>query len=98
MNSMDGYKDIHRWSFYSNLGYKRRLDYILCEWYIKRFCINCQVYRSVSDGFDSDHKVVVMTCDFPSKKMRREVFHKKEKSNNCNIKVLKYDATMVELY
>ena len=31
MNSMYGSKDIHRWSFQSNLGYKRRLDYILCE-------------------------------------------------------------------
>ena len=60
--------------------------------------MNCRVYRSVSDGFDSDHKIVVMTCDFPSMKLRREVFHMKEKSNNCNIKVLKHDATMVELY
>jgi len=49
MNSMFGYKDIHRWSFYSNLGYKRRLDYILCEWFVKRFCNNCRVYHSVSD-------------------------------------------------
>ena len=39
MNSYYGHKDIHRWSFYSNLGYKRRLHYILCEWYVKRFLI-----------------------------------------------------------
>ena len=37
MNSYYGHKDIHRWSFYSNLGYKRRLDYIPCEWYVKSF-------------------------------------------------------------
>ena len=33
MNYKFGYKNIHRCSFYSNLGYKRRLDYILCEWF-----------------------------------------------------------------
>ena len=68
MNSFFGYKDIYRWSFYSNLGYKRRLDYILCEWFVKRFCNNCRVYRSVSQGFQSDHKAVVMNCTFPCKK------------------------------
>lgn len=46
MNSMFGYKDIHRWSFHSNLGYKRRLDYILCEWFVKRFSTNCRIYRN----------------------------------------------------
>ena len=68
MNSFFGYKDIYRWSFYSNLGYKRRLDYILCEWFVKRFCNNCRVYRSVSQGFQSDNKAVVMNCTFPCKK------------------------------
>ena len=29
MNTLFGHKNIHRWSFYSNLGYDRRLDYIL---------------------------------------------------------------------
>ena len=33
-----------------------------------------------------------------SKKMKRKVFHKKEISGNCDIKVLKRDATMVKLY
>ena len=36
MNSRFGYKDIHRWSFYSNLVYKRRLDYILGVKFIMR--------------------------------------------------------------
>ena len=51
MNSFYGYKDIHRWSFYSNLGYKRRLDYFLFEGFIKRLT-NCRVFSSVSDDFD----------------------------------------------
>ena len=98
INSMYGYKNIHRWSFYSNLGYKRRLDYILCEWFVKRFSVNCRVYRSVSGDFESDHRIVVMTCDFPSKKSRKEIFKKKKQSNRCNIKALKYDPVVVELY
>ena len=98
MNSIFGYKDIYRWSFYSNLGYKRRLDYILCEWFVKRFCSNCRVYRSISDGFDSDHKVVVMNCAFPSRKTRKEIFQKKEVSTSCNVKLLKRDQTIMEQY
>ena len=33
----------------------KRLDDILYEWFAKRFCSNCRVYRSISNGFDSDH-------------------------------------------
>ena len=39
-----------------------------------------------------------MTCDFPSKKSRKEIFKKKEQSNRCNIKALKYDPVVVELF
>ena len=95
MNSFYGYKDIHRWSFYSNLGYKRRLDYILCEWFVKRFCNNCRVYRRISEGFYSDHKNVVMHCSFPSKKERKQVFKKSVKQRSRNIKSLKKDAEVV---
>ena len=98
MNSFYGYKDIHRWSFYSNLGYKRRLDYILCEWFVKRFCNNCRVYRRISEGFYSDHKNVVMHCSFPSKKERKQVFKKSVKQRSCNIKSLKKDAEVVKIF
>ena len=100
MNSFFGRKNIHRWSFYSNLGYKRRLDYIFCEWYVKRFTNNCRVYRSVSKGFQSDHRVVIMNCAFPSRKMRKQVFSKKnvDKSLHCNIKSLKLDEDVVKSY
>ena len=99
MNSMFGYKNIHRWSFHSNLGYKRRLDYILCEGFIKRFCNNCRVYRSVSDGFYSDNKVVVMDCAIPSRKSRKQIFHKKKDTRSIlDIKYLRHDETLVRCY
>ena len=100
MNSFFGHKNIHRWSFYYKLGYKRRLDYIFCEWYVKRFTSNCRVYRSVSKGFQSDHRVVIMNCAFPSRKKRKQVFSKKnvDKSLHCNIKSLKLDEDVVKCY
>ena len=89
MNSFYGYKDIHRWTFYSNLGYKRRLDYILCEGFVKRFSTNCRVYRSCSDGFDSDHRVLVLDCVFPSKRQRKQIFKPKIAIQRPNIQYLR---------
>ena len=34
----------NKWSFKSNLGYYRRLDYILGEWFVKRASQNYRVY------------------------------------------------------
>ena len=98
MNTFYGYKDIHRWSFYSNLGYKRRLDYILCEGFVKRFSHNCRVYRSVSDGFDSDHKVVVLNCSFPCKRQRKLIFKRKKPSPIPNVRYLRCNEDVVKNY
>lgn len=99
MNSRFGYKNIHRWSFYSNFGYKRRLDYIIGEWFVLRFCTNCRVYRNVSEGFESDHKIVVMDCYFPSMKSIRKIFTKKKTvKNSLDIKKLKVDNQIVLNY
>ena len=98
MNTLYGYKDIHRWSFYSNLGYKRRLDYILCEWFVKRFTNNCRVYRNVSDAFDSDHRVVVMDCAFPCKRRIKEIFHKNKYVASPDIKFLRRDENLAKRY
>ena len=99
MNSRFGYKNIHRWSFYSNLGYKRRLDYIIGEWFVLRFCTNCRVYRNVSDGFESDHKIVVMDCYFPSMKSIRKIFTKKKTVKKpLDIKKLRVDNQIVLNY
>ena len=100
LNSKYGYKNLHRWSFYSNLGYKRRLDYILGEWFIQRFCTNCRVYTSASIGFDSDHKVVVMDCAFPSKRSRQVIFRKKKGlgRTSVNINLLSQNHEISEDY
>ena len=98
MNSFYGYKGIHRWTFHSNLGYKRRLDYIFCEGFIRRFSNNCRVYNSVSDGFDSDHRVVVMDCSFPSKRQRKLIFYPRKSILSPNIKNLWRDENVANIY
>lgn len=59
----------HLWTFHSNLGYKRRLDYILAEWFVKTSTNNCRSYPKQSQPFESDHCLVVMDANFPTKKM-----------------------------
>lgn len=66
--------DEHRWSFVSNLGYKRRLDYIVAEWFVKCATKNCRVYPIQSLPFESDHRVVVMHARFPTKRKVRQIF------------------------
>ena len=66
----------HRWSFHSNLGYKRRLDYIVTDRYVKRATTNCRVYSMQSQIFDSDHRIVVMTANFPTRKQVHKVFQR----------------------
>jgi len=69
----------HRWSFKSNLGYFRRLDYIMGEWFVKRASQNCRVYPNASVPFDSDHRIVVLDAMFPTKSKRKAIFSK----NSC---------------
>ena len=78
LNTMFATKsDEHRWSFVSNLGYKRRLDYIMAEWYVKRATKNCRVYPMQSQPFESDHRIVVMQARFPTKRKSRQIFSSK---------------------
>ena len=42
-----------------------------------RHATNCRVYRSVSDGFESDHRIVVMDCIFPSRNELKRMSMKK---------------------
>ena len=98
LNTFFGHKDIHRWSFHSNLGYQRRLDYIMGEWFIKRFSHNCRVYRGASNPFESDHKVVVLNCCFPYQKEIKKMFKPKQKQTHYDIKKLRDDKNVVENY
>ena len=93
----------HRWTFKSPIGYFRRLDYILTEWYVKRVVQNCRVYPAVSDAFDSDHRVVVLDASFPTKKTIRQIFSRKragrEKMKRVpNVKLLQDDEEICDNY
>ena len=84
-----------------NFNFDYTILYILydaLEWFVKRFCHNCRAYKSVSDGFESDHKLVAMSCHFPSKKARKEIFQKKIPSPHCDIKVLKCDSGVADRF
>ena len=98
MNTLFGHKNIHRWSFHSNLGYDRRLDYILGEWFVKRFSHNCRVYRGASKPFESDHKLVVLDCRFPYQKELKKIFKPKHPKKHYDIRQLRDNKTIADIY
>ena len=91
MNTLYGRKNIYRWTFHSNLGYRRRLDYILCDFFVKKYSTNCRVYRGCSESFESDHMLVVLNCKFPCNTRIKEYFrkHRSKPKIFYNIKSLK---------
>jgi len=85
--------DEHRWSFHSNRGYKRRLDYIMADLYVKTATTNCRVYPMQSQIFDSDHRIVVMDAAFPTKKQTKRI-SRKSPSTFPDISKLRDDANI----
>lgn len=96
MNSLYDSKPIHRHTWYSPTGFMKRVDYILAEWHIKKLSSNCRVYRKASIPFESDHRLVSMSCSFPSKSERKQFFRPaaKAKKSFTNIKSLKDNPTI----
>ena len=74
MNSLFPSKDIHRHTWYSPTGFSKRLDYILAEWQLKKFCYNCRVYRKASVPYETNHRLLTMSCSFPSKRKQKNFF------------------------
>ena len=74
MNSLFPSKDIHRHTWYSPTGFSKRLDYILAEWQLKKFCYNCRVYRKASVPYETNHRLHTMSCSFPSKRKKNFLF------------------------
>ena len=72
VNSIFDRKPIHRTSWYMKTGFKKRTDYIIAEKYIKKVSTQCQVYRKASKPFASDHRMIVLSCNLPTKAARRE--------------------------
>ena len=74
MNSLYKTKPIHRHTWYSPTGFSKRLDYILAEFHIKKLCFNCRVYRKASIPFETNHRLLTMSCSFPSKRNQKQFF------------------------
>ena len=98
MNSLFESKPIHRHTWYSPTGFSKRVDYILTEWHIKKLSRNCRVYRKASVPFESDHRLLVLNCSFPSRSQQTTFFHKSFRQNKpeTNIKSLKEEPMVGE--
>ena len=79
MNSFFKSKPIHRYTWYSPTGFRKRVDYILAEWHLKKLCSNCRVYRKATVPFETNHRLLAMTCSFPSKRNRKQFFSRPTK-------------------
>ena len=90
MNSLYDSKPIHRHTWYSPTGFTKRIDYILAEWHIRKLSSNCRVYRRASIPFETDHRLVALSCSFPSLSEQKSFFRKsaKPKQPHTNIKSL----------
>ena len=74
MNSLFPSKAIHRHTWYSPTCFSKRVDYILAEWHLKRLCSNCRVYRKASIPFETNHRLLTLSCSFPSKRKQKQFF------------------------
>ena len=94
MNTLYATKPIHRVTWYMGTGFKKRTDYILAEGFVKKHTSNCRVFRGASIPFDSDHRMLAMTCNFPTKAAQKEIRRKRGRSSPAhkpNIKSLIQD-------
>lgn len=91
MNSLFDSKPHHCYTWYSPTGFRKRVDYILAEWHIKKLSSNCRVYRKASIAFETDHRFVALSCHFPSKSERKSCFPKSQRRERsyADIKSLK---------
>ena len=80
---------MHRQSCYSPNGFSKRVDYILSDYFIKRFSTNCRVFRRASVPFDSDDRLVALYCNFPCKASRKLMFAKTGKPTRQPIRNMK---------
>ena len=79
MNTLFPSKAIHRHTWYSPTGFSKRVDYILAEWHLKKLCSNCRVYRKASVPYETNHRLLTMSCSFPSKRKQKQFFSQTSK-------------------
>ena len=98
LNTVFQSKRIHRDTWYSPTGFSKRNDYIIGEWYVKRFSKNCRVYSKASLPYDSDHRLLVAEFTFPSNALKKKLFHPKKnpKKPHLDIKKLRVSETVIK--
>ena len=74
INSFYYCKQIHRHTWYSPTGFSKIIDYILAEWHIKKLSSNCRVDRGASIPFQTNHRLLALSCSFPSKRKHKLFF------------------------
>ena len=75
-------------------GFRKRLDYILTEGYVKQYTTNCRVFRKASEPFETDHRMVAMFYKFPTNAEHKELRKKRGRKpleSKPNIKLLAQD-------
>ena len=100
LNSLFAMPAIHRHTWYSPTGFSKRIDYIMAEWHIKRSATNCRVYRGASIPFESNHRMLALYCNFPSKRLRQNIIPRTQKNSKPypNIKLLKTASKVQETF
>ena len=96
LNSLFPSKAIHRHTWYSPNGFTKRVDYILADWHLKKLCSNCRVYRKATVPFETNHRLLAMSCSFPSKRNRKLIFSRPPKTPVLpkNIPLLRSDPSI----
>ena len=96
MNSLFPSKAIRRHTWYSPTGFSKRVDYILAEWHLKKLCSNCRVYRKATVPYETNHRLLAMSCFFPSKRNRKLAFSQNYKTRKPikNISSLRNDSSI----
>ena len=80
MNSFFASKRIHRETWRNPAtGTWKRIDYICATRWVSKMVQNCRVYTGASRLFDTDHRLLVMTINFPTKANLRSFLQK----NKC---------------
>jgi len=46
----------HKYTWYSNNGKTRKIDFILTEPFVQKYMTNCRVYRGIN--IDTDHRLL----------------------------------------
>ena len=98
MNTKFQTKDIHRYTWVSPTGYRKRIDYFACNAFIEQCVTNCRVYRGASTEYESDHRLLVLDLKCRTKWERKHFFQSREPAPKPLISTLINDENMRKRY